>query len=746
MGRAKKAEPKASPPKVDASDDDEKPLHETLNKVDDSKTELLDASSIDRSRKIISLDNNKRFKPTSDIIPHDKKDLLSKEVFVLFEEPDDADPSHYGSMYRGTVKRFDPKRKKGEIHYVEFDDGDKGWHNLPEETVIWPDGTVTGPGSKWKEEEPVVENKQAGGGVGGGKRGRQRRTASVQEDAEAEEVIIEVEGQPKAKAAEKPAADAELPQPAEIPLPVEAPAPASALTAEESKKRKAPASAEKPVAVEPSALVVETAALAADVTTAGPQQEQEEEQQPAMASPKKETAFPEKQPPPATATTEKPPKKAKVEHQKLPQGAVKPPPPPPGVPPSRRDSITPGTTALGPSKPQIGQKEQQKHQQGQQQKKQQAPPPPLPTDPKLAVLQQKHRQLKEATDQYLAALDTLKSSSETIKSMVKELESEDMLGKNKAGIPKLVFHTVKNALQPPPSSAGDGGTSNVGWFEVHGTKWLNDVPEAMASMRELLNTWCASSSKPQMPEGPQLKAWAAERSRHAGSEGISSGDKKPAPQQQQKPQLQQQQAKVEEESDKDLIPSTGHEMRDKVVRVLAHALVTATTPVDAAREMEQSLFYQFCRNKNANLTSSAAATGGAGKEESPPELTDAYYDRMRTIWEALSPKSPTCHPILRYMLLTGVIASTELVNITAEQLKMKQDEAMKELGECKPGWLAEQLRNVQLPYYPKPAAAAAPEALPAEEAGPLGVDPPALVEAVQGADGGGPKAVDMEVD
>ncbi|KAL4523038.1 hypothetical protein Ndes2526A_g07755 [Nannochloris sp. 'desiccata'] len=251
---------------------------------------------------------------------------------------------------------------------------------------------------------------------------------------------------------------------------------------------------------------------------------------------------------------------------------------------------------------------------------------------------------------------------------------------------------------PPPSSAGDGGTSNVGWFEVHGTKWLNDVPEAMASMRELLNTWCASSSKPQMPEGPQLKAWAAERSRHAGSEGISSGDKKPAPQQQQKPQLQQQQAKVEEESDKDLIPSTGHEMRDKE------------------------------------------------KKSPPPELTDAYYDRMRTIWEALSPKSPTCHPILRYMLLTGVIAPTELVNITAEQLKMKQDEAMKELGECKPGWLAEQLRNVQLPYYPKPAAAAAPEALPAEEAGPLGVDPPALVEAVQGADGGGPKVVDMEVD
>jgi hypothetical protein len=42
-------------------------------KVDDSKTEWLDASSIDRSQKIISLDNHKRFKPTSDIIPHDKK-------------------------------------------------------------------------------------------------------------------------------------------------------------------------------------------------------------------------------------------------------------------------------------------------------------------------------------------------------------------------------------------------------------------------------------------------------------------------------------------------------------------------------------------------------------------------------------------------------------------------------------------------------------------------------------------------
>lgn len=53
------------------------------NKVDDSKTELLDASSIDRSRKIISLDNNKRFKPTSDIIPHDKKVSILPHLKVV---------------------------------------------------------------------------------------------------------------------------------------------------------------------------------------------------------------------------------------------------------------------------------------------------------------------------------------------------------------------------------------------------------------------------------------------------------------------------------------------------------------------------------------------------------------------------------------------------------------------------------------------------------------------------------------
>jgi hypothetical protein len=346
-----------------------------------------------------------------------------------------------------------------------------------------------------------------------------------------------------------------------------------------------------------------------------------------------------------------------------------------------------------------------------------------------------------------------------------------MLGKNKAGIPKLVFHVVKNALQPPSSNnsgggggGGSGGTSNVGWFELHGTKWLNDVPEAMASMRELLNTWCASSNKPQMPEGPQLKAWVVERSRRAAGEG-AAGDKKPALQQQQQHKQQQQtqqkqQVQVEEEADQDLIPSTGHEMRDKVVRVLAHALVTATTPIDAAREMEQSLFYQLCLNKIVN-TKSGAGAEEKEKERSTPEPTEAYYDRMRTIWEALSPKSPTCHPFLRYMLLTGVISPSELVNITAERLKMKQEEVMKELIECRPGWLAEQLRNVQLPYYPKhaepaapaPAAAAAREVSPpAEETGPLEAGAPALLQPLvgtdedQGAEGSGPKAVDMEVD
>jgi hypothetical protein len=667
------------------------------------------------------------------------QDLVSTEVFVFFEEPDPEEPTHYGSMIRGVIKKYDPRKKKGEFHFIEYSDGDKNWVNLLTETVIWPDGTVTGQDSKWKEEAEVVERKHVGDS-GGKRTGRQAKTAAGQQEEEAEKA----EEQPKA---EEAAAAAESPQPVEAPQP-----PAAVAKAEderqESKKRKAPSSAEKTVA--------ETTAAEKTAAPLVPQAPQQQQQQQQQQQEEQKLASPLKQPPPPASTeapAERQPKKAKVDQQqKLP--AVKPPPPPSGVAPRHKD--TTAAAALGPLKSQQpGSKQQQKphQQQQQQQKKPAAVPGPKP--PPLAA---KHNHLKNAIDKYLAALETLKKSSETIKSIVKELETEDLGEANKVGIPKLVASTVKQTLQPPSASGGGGAG---GWFEVNGTKWLNDVPESMAYMRELLNTWYAVNNRPAMPEGPELKAWLIDRAAAggaaaggpggpAGASGSGSGgEKKPAQQQQQEqpakqqaaqPQQQPEEKGKEEEPVDTLIPSTGNGIRDMVVRVMAHALVTASTPIDAAREMEQTCFYQLCR-------------------DSPPEPTEAYLDRMRTLHEHLSPNSQTCYPILRYMLISGIIAPAELVNITAEKLKIKIDEAIKQMGQCRSGWLSEQLRNVQLPYNPpEPAAAAAAEPaaapeqpapaqtapLPAVEE-PPGAVAPALVGAVEGADDG-TKAADMEVD
>ena len=123
-----------------------------------------------------------------------------------------------------------------------------------------------------------------------------------------------------------------------------------------------------------------------------------------------------------------------------------------------------------------------------------------------------------------------------------------------------------------------------------------------------------------------------------------------------------------------LIPPTGCDMRDRMVRVLAHSLVTPQTAVGAAVEMEFSMYGLY----------------GAA--------TDQYCTTGRRIFEALSPRSPSCRPLLRHMIFTGMISPAELVRISAEELVVKEREAQRELVQCRPGWLADQLRRSQSPY------------------------------------------------
>ena len=129
-----------------------------------------------------------------------------------------------------------------------------------------------------------------------------------------------------------------------------------------------------------------------------------------------------------------------------------------------------------------------------------------------------------------------------------------------------------------------------------------------------------------------------------------------------------------------LVRSTGNEQRDKAVRVLAHSMVMATCAVDFALEAEQAMFNRYC-----------AETG-------TPTLD--YYDRVRRIYEALSPKSEHCFPILRFMILCGVITPSELVGASAEFLVPLIEKTKRELSSPAVGWLAKNLRDVQLPGRP----------------------------------------------
>ena len=171
----------------------------------------------------------------------------------------------------------------------------------------------------------------------------------------------------------------------------------------------------------------------------------------------------------------------------------------------------------------------------------------------------------------------------------------------------------------------------------------------------------------------------------------------------------------DDDSEEVLIPPTGDKMRDMGIRVLAHSLTTATTAVDAAREMEYVLFARYCSAKNQSKkpsTASSSDDGGDEVDETHPFYKD-YCSTIMKLYSVLSPKSKHCQPLLRHMLFSGMFTPAEFAVISAEELAVKQKEAMEQLVEGRPGWLAEQLRNVRLPY--KPSVASAPQQLEGKE-------------------------------
>jgi len=113
---------------------------------------------------------------------------------------------------------------------------------------------------------------------------------------------------------------------------------------------------------------------------------------------------------------------------------------------------------------------------------------------------------------------------------------------------------------------------------------------------------------------------------------------------------------------------------------LAYGLGAATTPVEAAVEIEAVLHSRYCIP--------GTAVGDEGGQDS---LTTEYFDRLRAILDHVSFKSEQCHPLLRVMLSEGVIRPAELVTLSASEIASKQEETLGQLSRPKAGWLQDVL-------------------------------------------------------
>ena len=398
-----------------------------------------------------------------------------------------------------------------------------------------------------------------------------------------------------------------------------------------------------------------------------------------------------------------------------------------------------------------------------------------------ALWAEKAQRLEKLGKEYLDALEVLKRTIPEIDTLAKELNTA--IGKEKVEIlsDSAMIKNANTLVRSTMNVALPGGKQPAGFFEApEGLNWLDTIPDPMLNLMKAINRLRTNTKR----EGPMVRAFLSKREfakKASGSSSPAGGKaappagtpagpaalapasgpaaaggggggagpsmgRPPLPPSAGKKPLTPKTTTISGaagaavgisknttanggavDGDGSLVRSTGNEMRDKAVRVLAHSMVTATSAVDAALEIETVLFNRYC-----------AGTGVPNTD---------YYDKVRRIYEALSPKSPICHPILRHMLLTGMLSPADLVSITAEELKQKEEEAKQELVQCRPGWLAEQLRNVQLPHKPpqnnttNTANNATTIPAPSTTAGVAGIAPPSVgafgpsAQAVAGAVG-----------
>ena len=311
-------------------------------------------------------------------------------------------------------------------------------------------------------------------------------------------------------------------------------------------------------------------------------------------------------------------------------------------------------------------------------------PPPVPLDPvnpDVVQLAAMSDQLRDLAVEYTRALETLQRVGPGIAAMAADLARLDA---SQPAVQRALAATNLPArarmVCTRVLSGSPGFFTQPAMAGTHGVDWLLDIPRPVAvSLRALVEQWRAYpavSCTPPIERSTFEHAWAAARARRilpSSTTAFPQNAKRPLP--------------AVTAATVGMFPvstttmttmttmttttattaTTTKEDRKKAVRAFAAALATPSAPRDVGAAIERLLFERYC------------LPGGP--------VTDDYFRRAHAIWEHLAPGSTQCRPLLRYMVMTGVLGPGELVTCTPEELCDAEAEAKAELVVCRPGWL-----------------------------------------------------------
>jgi hypothetical protein len=317
-----------------------------------------------------------------------------------------------------------------------------------------------------------------------------------------------------------------------------------------------------------------------------------------------------------------------------------------------------------------------------------------------------YRKLRDKLDRNATAvIDSLNALRNATSELSTTAEALSQLGSSKQTIAlardTLLTRKLRGVVgyfcRPQDEAVASDKKPGIFETEEYGAKGLEGlVMEPIMNLVSVLDSWAVVEGKPIVSEGRAIHRWRAKAPLiDRPISVIEVKEQTISGQPQEQPQEQPQ---AEKGPSFEAFRSTGNISRDDAIRVLAHALVTAFTPVEAALEIELVLYTRYC---SPSKSPDKDKEGKEGGNQLGTDVTVDYLKKVKALWSALSPASPQCRPLLRYMLLNGMLTPGELVVITPELLAAKEREAKEQLLVCKPGWLSDVLAAVQMSQIPK---------------------------------------------